>query len=261
MWQALLVTFREGLEASFVIGVIVACLRAVGRDDLLRAVRAGVAVSLVACAGIAALWFEIPHQPLYEAIAAFASAAAVTVLLVQMRRARTTFKRDIEQRIAHATTSNHAALGVGVLTAVLITREGFEAVLFLGVQALYVGAPALLLGGALGLLGAVALAWSFARWGARLELRALMRVTTIYLSLFLGQLVLYGVHELAESGLVPSMLRLHAATERFGPEGDVGAWFSYALVAAPLLYALFARTARPANPASSSPRAASGLGY
>lgn len=241
MLQALLVTFREGLEASFVIGVIVACLRAVGRDDLLRAVRAGVAVSLVACAGIAALWFEIPHQPLYEAVAAFASAAAVTVLLVQMRRARVTLRRDIERRITHATTSRHAALGVGALTALLITREGFEAVLFLGVQALYVGAPAMFLGGALGLLGAVALAWSFARWGARLELRALMRVTTIYLLLFLAQLVLYGVHELAESGSVPSMLRLHAATERFGPEGDIGAWFSYALVAAPLLYLLAAR--------------------
>ena len=52
---------------------------------------------------------------------------------------------------------------------------------------------------------------------------------------------IYGVHELAESGVIQGTQSLHDATERFGPDGDIGHLIAYSLVLAPILYLLWAR--------------------
>jgi high-affinity iron transporter len=72
-------------------------------------------------------------------------------------------------------------------------------------------------------------------------------VTSLFLGLFLIQLLIYGVHELAESGVIHGSQGFHDATELLGPDGRVGQWLSYSLVLAPLLYLLFARLSRPGH--------------
>ena len=75
----------------------------------------------------------------------------------------------------------------------------------------------------------------------------LLKVTAIFLGLFLVQLLVYGVHELAESGVIHGSQAFHDATELFGPQGSVGHALSYSLLLAPLLYLLWARRARGAS--------------
>ena len=70
MLQALLVTFREGIEAFLIVGVVSAYLKKTGRASLLRGVRVGLAISVVTCLAGAWLWLQVPNQPLYEGIAA-----------------------------------------------------------------------------------------------------------------------------------------------------------------------------------------------
>jgi len=167
-------------------------------------------------------------------------------------------KRDIEARVGHAAgvegavASWQAIAGVALVTTLLVTREGLEAVFYLGVQALALrAAPLVLVGAALGLAGAGIVAYSWTHWGRRLNLGAILKVTALFLGLFLVQLLVYGVHELAESGVIQGSQAFHDATEMFGPDGKIGHVLSYSLLGAPLLYLLWARRKPPAPPPQS----------
>ena len=257
MLQALLVTFREGLEAFLIVGVIAAYLRKTNRTALMQGMRIGIAVSIVTCLGGAWLWMQVPNQPLYEGIAALVAAAFIGLLLWQTVRAGRRIKGHIEARISrvgaegHDSTSARAVAGMALVTALLITREGLEAVFFLGVQAMAsrvatdrVEASLMVFGAALGLGLAAGVSFTWSRLAARLDLALVLKVTALYLTVFLLQLVVYGVHELAESGVIHGSQGFHDATEVFGPGGPVGHLLSYSLVAAPLLYLLLERGKR-----------------
>jgi len=256
MLQALLVTFREGIEAFLIVGIVVAYLRKIQRAGLIRGVRIGLAISIVTCLSGAWLWLQVPNQPLYEGIAALTAALIVGALLVQMLRTGPHIKRDIEARVGQmaglegAPASPQAIAGVALVTTLLVTREGLEAVFYLGVQALALHAAQertqaafVLVGAILGLIGAGVVAWMWTRWGRRLNMGAILKVTALFLGLFLVQLLIYGIHELAESGVIQGSQAFHDATEKFGPDGPIGHVLSYSLLAAPLLYVMWARRA------------------
>ena len=58
----------------------------------------------------------------------------------------------------------------------------------------------------------------------------ILKVTALFLGLFLVQLVVYGIHELAESGMFEGSQAFHDATELFGPDGGIGHALSYSLL-------------------------------
>ena len=249
MLQALLVTFREGLESLLIVGVITAYLRKTHREHLLRGVRLGLLFSIATCLLGAYLWQMVPNQPLYEGVAALTAAVLVGLLLAQMVRMGRHMKGDIEARVERMSGSGErssaaALLGIALVTTLLVTREGMEAVLYLGIQFRIAGngiAPRL--GAAIGLVLAAAVAWTWSRRAARLNLGVVLKVTAVFLSLFLFQLLVYGIHELAESGAIEGSQGFHDATEIAGPDGVVGHVISYSLLAAPLLYLLLNRRA------------------
>jgi high-affinity iron transporter len=262
MLQALLVTFREGIESFLIVGVVIAYLKKSQRPGLVRGVKIGLGLSLVSCTAGAWLWLQVPNQPLYEGIAALTAAIVVGLLLVQMLRAGRHMRADIEARVDRMTgqgeagtaPSLRAIAGVALVTALLVTREGLEAVFFLGVQALALRAAEVrsqailvVVGAVLGLICAAIVAWGWTRYGRRLNLGVILKVTALFLGLFLLQLVIYGVHELAESGVIKGTQAFHDATELFGPDGRVGHALSYSLLGAPLLYLIWARRAAAAR--------------
>jgi high-affinity iron transporter len=257
MLQALLITFREGLESFLIVGVIAAYLRKTDRAGLVRGVRIGLGISVVTCLLGAWLWQQVPNQPLYEGLEALAAALFVGALLWQTVRAGRRIKGQIEERVgrvagaAGAAPSVRALAGVALVTALLVTREGLEAIFYLSVQALAVRAPSVIAGAAFGIVLAAAVAWSWTRFAHRLNLAVVLKVTALFLGLFLVQLLIYGVHELAESGVIQGSQAFHDATEVLGPDGRIGHVLSYSLLAAPLLYIVWVRrlkTTRPPPP-------------
>jgi high-affinity iron transporter len=258
--QAVLISFREGLESFLIVGVILAYLRKTGRHSLVRGVHAGLVASVVCCTVGAYFWYHWleaetggPNQSLYEGIGALAAAVFVGALLWQTVRAGKRLKGEIEARIARATADRvswQAVVAVALVTTLLVTREGFEAVLFLGVQVFAAKAATMALGAVLGLAGAALVALCWSRLGHRLQIGLVLRVTSIFLALFLVQLLIYGVHEMAESGFIKGSQAFHDATERFGPDGDIGKWLTFSLAGAPFLYVILDRLRRRRAPAA-----------
>lgn len=259
MLDALLVTFREGIESFLIVSVISAFLRKTNRGGLVRGVHVGIALSVITCIAGAWLWLQVPNQPLYEGIGALTAAALVGALLWQTVRAGRRLKGEIEARVVRVAgaegeaPSLRALAGVALVTTLLITREGLEAVLYLGVKVFAVKAVDVAVGAALGLVLAGVIAYTWTRFAHRLNLGVVLKVTSIFLGLFLLQLLVYGIHELAESGVIHGSQAFHDATEVLGPDGSIGHVLSYSLLAAPLLYVFWARRAktitRPTAPA------------
>jgi high-affinity iron transporter len=201
-------------------------------------------------------------------VGALVAALFVGALLWQTVRAGRRIKGDIEARVSRVVgagapqdgsggpESLRALLGVALVTTLLVTREGLEAVFFLGVKAFAVRAPNLALGAGLGLVLAGVVSWTWTKFANRLNLPVVLKVTALFLALFLLQLVIYGVHELAESGVIQGSQAFHDATEILGPDGRIGHLISYSLLGAPLLYLFWARRLRaqrrPTPPATVS---------
>ena len=158
------------------------------------------------------------------------------------RHMRANIGRGIEAALA-GKPAHTAWSGVFAFVLLMITREGMETALVLSTLAMEQGSEKLFIGALLGVLGAAALAWAWARFGRRVNLAKFFQVTAIFLLLFSVQLVIYAFHELTEASALPGVDNefWHLATEPYGPEGQWGRMLTYAMVIVPVLYLICAR--------------------
>jgi high-affinity iron transporter len=147
-----------------------------------------------------------------------------------MWRTGAQLKQKMEHRLGEVSrnrTGWMAYLGIFLFTALTISREGMETALML----LQVHTPRLVWGALLGLAAAGSMAWAWGQFGHLINVKRFFQVTGIFLLLFMAQVAIYTFHEFAEAGVLPNSEALHAATEKFSPEGLYGQWFSVIMVA------------------------------
>ena len=239
MWQGFTIALREGIEAFLIVALTLSYLKRTGRAGLARAVYAGIAVSVLTCSAAGALLLRAEQKPLWEGILALAAAALVGSLLVYMKRVSARLKSDIESRIetrASAATPQAAFWGVFAFTLCMITREGMETALLVATALFQMKSVAVVTGLVLGVVAAAAIGFLWTRLGRGVDLRGLLNVSAIFLAIFLVQLVLYGVHELSEAGVLPASQAVHDATEVLGPDGRVGQLLAYLLAILPTIW-------------------------
>ena len=239
MFQAFIITLREGLEAFLIIAISLAYLRKSGRQQLIPAVHWGIGASILLSIGASVLFQRASNQALWEGVLALAAAVLVASLIVHMWRHARTIKRDIEHRlsVSAAQVGIQAAAGVFLFTLLMITREGMETALLMGtLVAQGSGAINLLAGASLGVLAAAAMALLWSKYGHRVNLGLFFQVTAVFLAVFVVQLMIYGFHELTEANLFPGSEALHWATEPYGPDGIYGQYLSYGLVVLPMAW-------------------------
>src|SRR5262245_13283831 len=207
MFEALIVTLREGIEAALVVGLILIYLRKTGHETLSRWVYLGLAAGIagsVAC-GVVFAWLEVSEEA-YEGWLMLAGALCVTVMVLWMLRSAKTMKRDIETKLQSITSeAGSGALGAGLFgfTFVMVLREGVETVLFLAAVNLTTDALLAFIGGIVGLALAVLFGISFVRGTVRIDLPRFFKVTAVVLFLLAAQLFIGGLHELGERGTIP----------------------------------------------------------
>jgi high-affinity iron transporter len=239
MLQAFVITLREGLEAFLIIAISLAYLRKSGRRELISAVHWGIGLSVLLSIGAAYLFQQASNQALWEGVLAIAAAVSVATLTVHMWRTAKKIKSEIEGhlRTSAEKTGSAAWLGVFLFTLLMISREGMETALLMGtLVAQGSGAMNLLVGAALGVTAAAAMAWLWSKYGHRVNLALFFQVTAVFLAVFVVQLFIYGFHELTEANLFPGSEALHWATEPYGPDGIYGQYLTYMLVALPMAW-------------------------
>ena len=255
MFQAFVITLREGLEAFLIVAISIAYLRKSGRHQLVPAVHWGIAVSVLASIGAAILFQRASNQALWEGVLALTAAVLVASLIVHMWRHAKKLKREIEARLESSAmrTGIKAAAGVFAFTLLMITREGMETAMLMGTLLFQIRAADVIAGAAAGTVCAAVVAWLWSRYGHRVNLALFFQVTAVFLSVFVVQLLIYGFHELTEANIFPYSEPLHTATEPYGPDGRYGQYLSYLLVLLPVGWLLVAglrggkRTAAPVH--------------
>src|SRR5262245_56145103 len=99
MFQAFVITLREGLEAFLIVAISVAYLRKSKRGDLVPAVQWGIGISILLSITAAYFFQRARNQALWEGLLALAAAVSVASLTVHMWRAAKHIKKDIEGRL------------------------------------------------------------------------------------------------------------------------------------------------------------------
>src|SRR5688572_25710449 len=114
MFQAYVITLREGLEAFLIVAISLAYLRKSGRHQLVPAVRWGIGVSIVVSIIAAMLFQRASNQALWEGILALVAAVLVASLIVHMWRHARHMKKEIETRLEQSALQTGTKAFIGV---------------------------------------------------------------------------------------------------------------------------------------------------
>jgi high-affinity iron transporter len=211
MIAALLLAFREGLEAALILGIVLSVLRRFGRQDQERTawLGAGLAavVSLGAGIGLYTLGtsFEGEAEQVFEGLTMLLAAGVLTWMIFWMSRQGRAVQTQVEQDMGRA-ARNDGKWAVFSLAFLAVVREGIELALFLTAATFTATAAATLAGGLVGLALAGLAGWLIFATTAHLDVRAFFRVTSILLIFFAAGLVGHGVHEFNQAGILPAVV-------------------------------------------------------
>ncbi len=211
MGAAALIMLREGLEASLVVGIVLAYLTKLQQQSRASYVWAGVGAATAASAAVAALFswvaggFEGTNEALFEGAIMLAAAGVLTSIILWMQRQARHIKSQLEHEVGRALTTGQL-WGLAALAFVAVFREGVESVLFLGAVFLTHPDPLAAVGAVAGLQAAVLLAYLIFRASVALDLRRFFYLTGLALVLVAAGLLAGGVHELQEAGWLPTLV-------------------------------------------------------
>jgi FTR1 family protein len=209
--DSLVITFREGIEAALVIGIMLAFVRRTGRDGLGRWILAGT-VAAVAFSAVTALVLGLSgirtDNPVVEGVLYVVAAIAVLSMVVWMWRNSRSVRGQVESRMQAIVGSDKSTRRIGsglfLLAFFMVAREGVETVLFITAGAMGgANAPSLVIGGIVGLALAVTYGVLFARGSARIDLKLFFTLTSVVLVLLAVKLIGGSIHEFEEAGLIP----------------------------------------------------------
>jgi high-affinity iron transporter len=251
MLNSFIIVMREGFESFLLVAVILAYLRKSEQKWLTSSVFVAIILALAASAGLAYVLNTgvdeatiqnvfgsflggyvsqfFANEALREAILGAIAVVMVGTLVIHMWRTGPKIQQKMREKLTAVSSKSSrlaAVLGVFLFTFLMITREGMETALML----MQIKDPNLINGALLGLGAAVAFAIGWAKFGHLINVKRFFQVTGIFLLLFMVQVSIYSFHEFCEAGLLPNSDFLHAATEKFSPDGLYGKWFSPIMV-------------------------------
>jgi len=211
MLAAGLITFREGLEAALIVGIVLGYLKKIGRLDRQGYLWGGVIAAAIASLGVALGLQAIGAQltgraeEIFEGAMIFLAVGVLTWMIFWMRYQGRYIKVALERDLQVAVTAgeNWALFSLAFLA---VFREGVETALFLSAATFASAATNTLWGGLLGLGIAILVGYLIFATTVRLDVKRFFDVTSVLLLLFAAGLLAQGVHEFQEAGLIPAIV-------------------------------------------------------
>jgi|SRR5579871_789163 high-affinity iron transporter len=250
MLQAFIITLREGVEAALIVGITLAYLSKIGRADLRKTVYAALGAAFLGSIGVAILMSRAHlNEDVFEGWVMLAAAFFVVTMLIFMMKTSRKLKGEIESKVG-LLAGNDAWFGLFAFIFLMVLREGAETVLMLAAVRLSSTELLNFLGTLLGVLAAIAFGVIFVKGSVRINLQKFFRVTTAIMFLVAAQLLISGLHELSESGVLPSSKREMSI---IGPIVSNEWFFFVTIFALAALMVLFDARRRAPIPQSVSP--------
>ena len=136
MLQAFIITLREGVEAALIVGITLAYLNKIGRNDLRKSVFAALGAAFVGSIGVAVVisWTHF-NQDIFEGWIMLAAAVFVVSMIIFMMRTGRKMKGEIEGKIS-SFAQQSSRFGLFLFVFLMILREGVETVLILSAVSL-----------------------------------------------------------------------------------------------------------------------------
>lgn len=207
MFANFLIGLREGLEASLIVGILVAYALKTGRTKAVSSILWGTALAILVSilVGLALTEFvAVVPEGTTELIAGLASIIAVifvTWMIFWMASQSRGLKKQLEGKLDSANQSTITLVAIAFFSVI---REGVETAIFIWSASKATGDDTNpVLGAALGLLTATVLGFLVYRGSLKLNLKKFFQYTGVFLIIVAAGILAYGIHELQEIGLLP----------------------------------------------------------
>jgi high-affinity iron transporter len=206
MGESFLIILREGFEGSLIVAIVLAYLRSIGRLDLRRTIWSGVLLAAAIALGLGILLntvvdgLEGAARMRTFAVIAFAAAAVLTWMVFWMRRQSMNLKGELQHAIDAALHQGNVGRALFFVAFFAVLREGIETALFMVAAATGADTVDILIGGGLGLAGAIALGVVIYHGGRKVPMRQFFKITGFLVIVFAAGLAAKGVMFLQASG-------------------------------------------------------------
>ena len=208
MIESFLVTSRETLEASLVVGIVLAYLNRTNNQNYRKTVYYGIVFGVIASIVSALIFtffaggFQGRAEQVFEGTTMLVGAFLLTIMILWMMKQRH-IAREIEGKVEKHLMNVKpifSHMGVFLLIFVAIIREGVETVIFL--NAVNYASGINFFGGTLGIIAAIFVGYLFFVGIKKINLKRLFGISSILLILFAAGLVVRSFHEFEESKIV-----------------------------------------------------------
>ena len=196
-----IIMFREGLEASLIVGIIYTLLIKQELNKEIRQLWLGVGAAIVASiiTGFALIQVKssignASIEALFEGVAMIATAGLIWYVIFWLSKqvgATTALKDEANQAV------ESAGWGIFLIIFFAIFREGFETAIFL--MGSFSMTESFSYSGFFGgLVLAIAIGYAIVVQGKRIQLKSFFRATSLLLVVFASGMMTYGAHEIEE---------------------------------------------------------------
>src|ERR1700720_1264827 len=204
MLQAFIITLREGVEAALIVGITLAYLAKIGRNDLRKSVYAALAAAFAGSIAVAVVLSRFRlNEDIFEGWVMLVAAVFVVTMIIFMMKTGRKLKGEIESKVGLFARGD-AWIGLFAFVFLMVLREGAETVLILSAVTLNSSELMSFIGTVLGIVASVCFGVMFVKGSVKINLQKFFKVTTAILFLVAGQLLISGLHELSENGVLPS---------------------------------------------------------
>ena len=213
MFASFLITFREGLEAFLLVGIILSYLAKLGESKHNKLIYLGVALGLIASLIVAFIFQFVVDQfdaheyrnLLMAGILGFAT-LVLTYMAIWMQRQAKTQVSNMQQNIREILTTGNV-FGLIFLAFLAVMREGFETVLFFSAL-MYSGQGDFslqdgLIGAGAGLIASLILVIVLMRGTRKVPLQAFFKWTSLLIIIIAAGLLSSASNMLQSADVLP----------------------------------------------------------
>ncbi|RAK21329.1 high-affinity iron transporter [Anoxybacillus vitaminiphilus] len=211
--QALLITFREALEALLIVGIITSYLKRVNHPQYTKYVWLGAGLAVLASVGVALLFqvvltgFAAMGSEMYLKISImFISAALLTHMVFWMAEHSRDMKKNMEGKIEHYISTGNM-IGMVIHSFLVVLREGVETVFFFAaITGGNIGAAMQGWGAITGIVLAAVVSYLFFKGTMRVPLKTFFKVTGAFIILIAAGLLVQGISMLQDLNIIGSVM-------------------------------------------------------